>query len=69
MIVGKGYGFFYSIRISKNCCNLEKNQIYDIDYLLVTIVNETAYNKILKEDNFEKNLETIFELISRRLKI
>ena len=53
IIVGKDSGYFYPIRITKNCNDLEKDHIYDIEYRLVRVVNEIVYNKIIRKKKQE----------------
>ena len=60
IFVGKGSGYFYTMN-NKNYYDLEKDHIYDIDFLLVIVVNEIIYNKIIKEENVGKNLDNLFE--------
>ena len=54
IIVGKGSGYYYPIRITKDYKDLKKDNVYDIDYRLVKEVNENVYNTIL---NFNEDIE------------
>ena len=45
-------GNFYQIEISVNYEELEKGNIYEIEYNLIRVVNETIYNEIIESYNF-----------------
>ena len=55
IVVGKGFGTFYPIRISISYNDLEKDSIYEVDFRLVKQINENVYNAILKNPNESNN--------------
>ena len=44
IVAGKGNGSLYPIRLSVNYNELEKYNIYDVDYKLLKEINEQIYN-------------------------
>lgn len=57
IVVGKGTGSTYQIKISKNYLDLEKDKIYVIDYRLIKKVNESFYKNILNSKSDLEELE------------
>ena len=51
IVTGEGSGSVYPIKIKVNYKDLMINTIYNIDYHLVKEVNESVYDKILKNFN------------------
>ena len=52
IVTGEGSGSVYPIKINVNYKDLINNTIYNIDYHLVKEVNDSVYDKILKNFQF-----------------
>ena len=63
IIVGKGSGTTYPVKVSIDYNDLEKDKIYDIDYRLVKNINENVY-KIIMNNKLYLDNEKIFNFNS-----
>ena len=63
IIVGKGSGTTYPIKISIDDKDLEKDKIFDVDYRLIKTINENVYNLIMNNKIYLDN-EKICNLYS-----
>ena len=55
IIVGKGSGMTYPVKVSIDYNDLEKDKIYDIDYRLVKNINENVYKIIMNNKIYLDN--------------